>query len=268
MSSKLITINSFVNVSFLCDFEMLPVKLSDSDALSFLMKLDLGKYSLSSLTGSMRLNSVYQETPVAKLVNAIVATHINEGSSGLTVDVSDYSLDTEAKPVFKLPWVNLAEFAEVSSLRTNFCNLKLLKLPDGDTFILKGDAPRFMAGYLRISHGSAKDICTQFEDKYKRSLEAYEAMLKEAGDSCIGLPDTMPDVYTVHTKVGDVIIYRDDRLSRYGSTTHTIHMPWKSIEVRACFKGTKDLQEWVYKELLEALWMELGIIDEDTHYGY
>ena len=259
MSSKLITVNSFVNVSFLCDFETMPVKLSDSDALSFLMKLDLGKYSLSSLTGSMRLNSVYQETPVAKLVTAIIVTHINEGSLGLTVDVSDYSLGTEAKPVFKLPWVNPVEFAAVSSLRTNFCNLKLLKLPDGDTFILKGDAPRFMAGYLRISHGSAKDICTQFEDKYKRSLEAYEAMLKEAGASCIGLPDTMPDVYTVHTEVGDVTIYRDDRSSKHGSTTHTIHMPWKSLAVRACCKSTEDLQKWVYEELLEALWLELCI---------
>ena len=268
MSSKLITINSFVNVSFLCDFEMMPVKLSDSDALTFLKELDLGKYSLSSLTGSKYLNSVYQETPIAKLVNAIVATHINEGSSGLTVDVSDYSLDTEAEPVFKLPWVNLAEFAEVSSLSTNFCNLKLLKSPDGCTFMIKGAAPKFMAGFLRTAYGSAKVACTEFEDKYQRSLEAYESMLGIAGDSCIGLPDTMPDVYTVHTKVGDVIIYRDDRLSRYGSTTHTIHMPWKSIAVRACFKGTKDLQEWVYKELLEALWMELGIIDEDTHYGY
>ena len=43
------------------------------------------------------------------------------------------------------------------------------------------------------------------------------SMLEEAGDSCIGSPDTMPDVY---------------------------------------------------KELLEALRMELGIIDEDIHYGY
>ena len=259
MSSKLITINSFVNVSFLCDFEMMPVKLSDSAALSFLMKLDLGEYSLSSLTGSMRLNSVYQETPIAKLVNAIVATHLNEGSLGLTVDVSDYSLDTEAKPVFKLPWVNHVEFAAVSSLSTNFCNLKLFKSPDGGTFIIKGDAPRFMTGFLRTAYGSAKAVCTEFEDKYQRSLEAYVSMLEKAGDSCVGLPDTMPDVYTVHTKVGDVIIYRNDGLSRYGYTTHTIHMPWKSADVRARFKGTKDLQERVYKELLEALRMELGI---------
>ena len=259
MSSKLITVNSFVNVSFLCDFEMMPVKLYDGDALSFLMKLDLDKYSLSSLTGSTRLNSVYQETPIAKLVNSIVATHLNEGSSGLTVDVSDYSLDTEAKPEFKLPWVNLAELVAVSSLKTNFCNLKLFKAPDDSTFTFKGVVPSFATHILRESYGSAKAAYTGFDDAYRRSLELYTSLIEKAGASCIGLPDILPDMYTIHTEVGDIVVYQDYRLSKYGSTSHTVHMPWESLAVRKHFNDVSDLQDWLYQELMEVLWVELDI---------
>ena len=259
MSSKLVTVNSFVKVSFLCDFEMNPTKMCDGDALSFLMRFDFGKYRVSSLIGDAGLNSVYQADPLVRLVNAVVASHLNDGSAGLEVSVDDHNTDTDAKPEFKLPWVNIVEFAAVSSLSTNFCNLKLLKSPDGGTFIVKGVAPSFMTEYLRTSFGSAKAACTGFEYEYRRSLESYVSLLEKARAGCIGLPDTMPDVYTVHTEVGDVSIYRDDRLSKYGAMTHTIHMPWKSFAVRACFKGTEDLQEWIYKELIEALWVELDI---------
>ena len=259
MSSKLVTVNSFVKVSFLCDFEMSTTKMCDKDALSFLMKFDLGKYRASSFIDDNDLNSIYQVNPLDKIINSIVTTHLNGENAGLVVTVDDYNTDTNVKPEFKLPWVNIVEFAAVSSLSTHFCKLKLFKSPDGGTFMLKGSAPSFMTEHLRTAYGSAKDVCTEFEYKYQRSLESYVSMLEKAGASCIGLPDTLPDVYTVHTEVGDVTIYRDDRTTKYGSMTHTVHMPWKPFAVRVCFKGTDDLQEWVYKELLEALWVELDI---------
>ena len=259
MSSKLVTVNSFVRVSFLCDFEMSTTKMCGMDALSFLMKFDLGKYKASSFIDDNDLNSVYQVNPLDKIINSIVITHLNDGNAGLVVTVGDYNTDTDVKPELKLPWVNIAEFAAVSGLSTNFCKLKLFKSPDGGTFMIKGDAPRLMAEFLRTAYGSAKDVCTEFEYKYQRSLESYVSMLEKAGASCIGLPDTLPDVYTVHTEVGDITIYRDDRTTKHGSMTHTVHMPWKSFAVRACFKGTEDLQEWIYKELIEALRVELDI---------
>ena len=259
MSSKLITVNSFVKVSFLCDFEMNPTKMCDGDALSFLMKFDFGKYRVSSLIDDTGLNSAYQVDPLVRIVNAVVASHLNDGNAGLVVTVDDYNTDANVKPELKLPWVNLVEFAAVSGLSTNFCKLKLFKSPDDGTFMIKGVVPRLIAESMRTSYGSAEAACTGFERDYRRSLESYVSMLEKAGASCIGLPNLMPNVYTIHTEVGDVTIYRDDRTSKYGSTTHTIHMPWRPLAVRMCFKGTEDLQEWVYKELLEALWVELDI---------
>ena len=259
MSSKLVTVNSFVRVSFLCDFEMNPAKMMGGDALRFLMKFDLGKYKVSSLIGDTCLNSVYQVNPLDKIINSIVNTHLNDGNAGLVVTVDDYNTDTNVKPEFKLPWVNIVEFAAVPSLSTRFCKLKLFKSPDGGTFMLKGSAPSFMTEHLRTSYGSADDVCTEFEDIYRQLLEVYIALVEKAGASCLGLPNIMPDVYTIHTEVGDVTIYRHDRSTKYGSMTHTVHMPWKSLAVRACFKGTEDLQEWIYTRLLEDLRVELAI---------
>lgn len=259
MSSKLVTVNSFVKVSFLCDFEMNPTKMCDGDALSFLMRFDFGKNRVSSLIDDTGLNSVYQADPLVRLVNAVVASHLNDGNAGLVVTVDDYNTDANVKPELKLPWVNLVEFAAVSGLSTNFCKLKLFKSPDDGTFIVKGSAPSFMTEHLRTSYGSAEAACTGFENTYRELLELYIALVEKAGAGCIGLPDTMPDVYTVHAEVGDVTIYRDDRSSKHGAMTHTVHMPWKSFAVRACFKGIGDLQEWIYKELIEALWVELDI---------
>ena len=91
MSSKLITINSFVRVSFLSDFEMNHTELRDGDALSFLMRYDLGKYRIPSLLGDTDLNSVYQVNPLASIINSIVTTHLNDGSVGLVVSVNDYN---------------------------------------------------------------------------------------------------------------------------------------------------------------------------------
>ena len=90
MKSKLITVNSFVKMSFLCNCEMESYKAIDEDALRFLMQLDVGKLNLSSLVDNTHLNSVYQEVPVAKLLNSIIATHLNIGSYGLSVSVDDY----------------------------------------------------------------------------------------------------------------------------------------------------------------------------------
>ena len=90
MKSKLITVNSFVKMSFLCNCEMEPYKAFDETALRFLMQLDVGKLNLSSLVDNTHLNSVYQEVPVAKLLNSIIATHLNAGSYGLSVSVDDY----------------------------------------------------------------------------------------------------------------------------------------------------------------------------------
>ena len=90
MKSKLITVNSFVKMSFLCNYEMEPYKAFDEIALRFLMQLDVGKLILSSLVDNTHLNSVYQELPVVKVLNSIIATHLNIGSYGLSVSVDDY----------------------------------------------------------------------------------------------------------------------------------------------------------------------------------
>lgn len=68
--------------------------------------------------------------------------------------------------------------------------------------MLKGSAPRLIAEFMRTSFGPAKDVCTEFERDYRRSLVSYVSMLEKAGAGCIGLPYTMPDVYTVYTEVG------------------------------------------------------------------
>ena len=91
MSSKLITINSFVRVSFLSDFEMNHTELRDEDALNFLMRYDLGRYRIPSLLGDTDLNSVYQVNPLASIINSIVITHLNDESADLVVSVNDYN---------------------------------------------------------------------------------------------------------------------------------------------------------------------------------
>ena len=90
MKSKLITVNSFVKMSFLCNCEMEAYKAIDENALRFLMQIDVGKLNLSSLVDNTHLNSMYQEVPVAKMLNYIVATHLIDGSYGLSVSVDDY----------------------------------------------------------------------------------------------------------------------------------------------------------------------------------
>ena len=90
MKSKLITVNSFVKMSFRCNYEMGSYKASDETALRFLMQLDVGKLNLSSLVDNTHLNSVHQEVPVAKMLNSIITTHLNGGSYGLSVSVEDY----------------------------------------------------------------------------------------------------------------------------------------------------------------------------------
>ena len=117
MSSKLITISSFVRMSFLCDIEMSPSKMYDEDALRFLMQLDIGKMHLSSLIDNNWLNSVYQEVPVVKLINAFITIHLNDGSSGLIVSVDDYEFIETEEIELKLPWVYHAETLSVASLK-------------------------------------------------------------------------------------------------------------------------------------------------------
>ena len=90
MKSKLITVNSFVRLSFLCNSEMESHKAIGENALRFLMQMDVGKLNLSSLVDNTHLNSVYQEVPVAKMLNSIITTHLNGGSYGLSVSVDDY----------------------------------------------------------------------------------------------------------------------------------------------------------------------------------
>ena len=149
MKSKLITISSFVRMSFLCDIEMKPTKMYDEDALRFLMQLDIGKLHLSSLIDNNWLNSVYQEVPVVKLLNAFVATHLKDGNYGLVVSVDDYEFIEAEKIELKLPWVYHAESLAVASLKTNFCDIKLLKSPEGATFTFKGYAPTFTSCIMR-----------------------------------------------------------------------------------------------------------------------
>ena len=90
MKRKLITVNSFVRMSFLCNSETKSYKAYDENALRFLMQIDVGKLNLTSLVDNTHLNSVYQEVPVAKMLNSIIATHLNDGSDGLSVSVEDY----------------------------------------------------------------------------------------------------------------------------------------------------------------------------------
>ena len=149
MKSKLITISSFVRMSFLCDIEMKPTKMYDEDALRFLMQLDIGKLHLSSLIDNNWLNSVYQEVPVVKLLNAFVATHLKDGNYGLVVSVDDYDFVEAEKPELLLPWINHTESLAVASLKTNFCDIKLLKSPEGATFTFKGYAPTFTSCIMR-----------------------------------------------------------------------------------------------------------------------
>ena len=117
MSSKLITISSFVRMSFSCDIEMKPTKMYDEGALRFLAQLDIGKVHLLSLIDNNWLNSVYQEVPVVKLINAFVAIHLNDGSSGLIVFVDDYEFIETEEIELKLPWVYHAETSSVASLK-------------------------------------------------------------------------------------------------------------------------------------------------------
>ena len=90
MKSKLITVNSFVKMSFLCNYEMRSYKASDEAALRFLMQLDVSKLVLPSFVDETRMVCGYQEVPVAKMLNAIIATHLIDGSYGLSVSVDDY----------------------------------------------------------------------------------------------------------------------------------------------------------------------------------
>ena len=259
MSSKLITVNSFVKVSFLCDFEMKPTELRDGDALSFLKRYDFGKYGTSSLLGDTNLNSVYQVNPLASLINSVVATHLYDGSAGLVVTVDDYNVDTDVNIEFKLPWVNVAESAVVSILKTNFCNLELIKSPDNNTYTFKGSVPTFAAQILRESYGSAKAAYTGFEDTYRQLLESCLALVEKERVSCFGLPYLMPDMRVIPTEVGDVAVYNDYGLSKYGSMSYTVHMPWKTVGVQVHFNDINDLQIWICKELIEVLRAELDI---------
>ena len=256
MASKLVTINSFVSVSFLCDFETESTKMSGRNALNFLMGFDPGKYNISSFIGDTHLNSIYQVEPLLKLINSVVISHLDAGVSGLTVAVDDYNVDTCVKLDFKLPWVSLDEPVAVSSLRTSFCNLKLFKSSDGNMYTFKGDVPSFATTTLRESYESVQAAYTGFEDMYCRMLESYVSLIEKAGASCFGLPDPMPDIHTTHTDVGDVTVYNDYRLSKYGATTHTVHMSWRPTATRMNFNGVSDLQSWLHKELIEDLWVE------------
>ena len=60
-------------------------------------------------------------------------------------------------------------------------------------------------------------------------------------------------------QVGDVAVYNDYRLSKYGSMSYTVHMPWKTVAVQVHFNGINDLQSWLRKELIEVLRVELDI---------
>ena len=106
MKRKLITVNSFVRISFLCNSEMEPHKAIDKDAMRLLMDIDVGKLNLTSLVDNTHLNSVYQEVPVAKMLNSIITTHLNDGSYGLSVTVDDYDFVEPEKPDPKVAWVH------------------------------------------------------------------------------------------------------------------------------------------------------------------
>ena len=110
---------------------------------------------------------------------------------------------------------------------------------------------------MRDSYASVKAACTVFDDTYRRLLELYVSTVKTAGVAAIVLPATPQDVFSVHTDVGNVTICRDDRVTKYGATTHIVHMPWKSLAMRVYCKDTKDLREFLHKRLVEALYVEL-----------
>ena len=257
MKSKLITVNSFVRISFLCNSEMESHKAIDKNALRFLMDMDFGKLNLTSLVDNTPLNSVYQEVPVAKMLNAIVDTHRFVGSYGLSVSVEDYDFVEAEKPDTKLPWMYHTETRTVISLKTNFCDLKLLKSSEGDTFTFRGHAPTFVAHIMQGTYASVEEACAVFEDTYQRLLKLYFTTVNKAGVAAIVLPDTPPDVYTVHTEVGDVSVCREDRMMKYGATNHTIHIPWKLITVRVFCENEEELREIIHKRLIEAVYTEL-----------
>ena len=257
MKSKLITVNSFVRLSFLCNSEMESHKAIGENALRFLMQMDVGKLNLSSLVDNTHLNSVHQEVPVAKMLNAIVDTHRFVGSYGLSVSVEDYEFIKAEKPDLMLPWMYHTETRSVISLKTNFCDLKLLKSSEGDTFTFRGHAPTFVAHIMQGTYASVDDACAVFEDTYQRLLKLYFTTVNKAGVAAIVLPDTPPDVYTVHTEVGDVSVCREDRMTKYGATTHIIHIPWKLITVRVYCEDEGELREFIHKRLIESIRVEL-----------
>ena len=257
MKSKLITVNSIVRLSFLCNSEMESHKMIGENALRFLMQMDVGKLNLTSLVDNTHLNRVYKEVPVAKMLKAIVDTHRFVGSYGLSVSVADYDFVEAGKPDTMLPWVHHTETSGLVSLKTNFCDLKLLKSPEGDTFTFRGHAPTFAACIMQGTYVSVDDACAVFEDTYKRLLKLYFTTVNKAGVAAIVLPDTPPDVYTVHTEVGDVSVCREDRMTKYGATTHTIHIPWELNTVRVYCEDEEELREIIHKRLLEAVYTEL-----------
>ena len=257
MKRKLITVNSFVRMSFLCNSEMKSYKANDENALRFLMQIDVGKLNLTSLVDNTHLNSVYQEVPVAKMLNSIIATHLNDGSYGLSVSVDDYEFIEAEKPDLMLPWVHHTETRTVVSLKTNFCDLKLLKSPEGDTFTFRGHAPTFAACIMQGTYASVDDACAVFEDTYQRLLKQYFTTVDKAGVAAIVLTYIPPGVYSVHTEVGDVSVCREDRMTEYGATTHIIHIPWKPITVRAYCKDEGELREFIHKRLIESIYVEL-----------
>ena len=257
MKSKLITVNSFVRLSFLCNSEMESHKAIGENALRFLMQIDVGKLNLSSLVDNTHLNSVHQEVPVAKMLNTIVDTHRFVGSYGLSVSVEDYEFIKAEKPDLMLPWVYHTETRTVVSLKTNFCDLKLLKSPSGDTFTFRGHAPTFVAHIMQGSYASVEDACAVFEDTYQRLLKQYFTTVDKAGVAAIVLTYIPPGVYSVHTEVGDVSVCREDRMTKYGATTHIIHIPWKLITVRVYCEDEGELREFIHKRLIESIRVEL-----------
>ena len=257
MKSKLITVNSFVRLSFLCNSEMESHKAIGENALRFLMQMDVGRLNLTSLVDNTHLNSVYKEVPVAKMLNAIVDTHRFVGSYGLSVSVEDYGFIKAEKPDLMLPWVYHTETRTVISLKTNFCDLKLLKSSEGDTFTFRGRAPTFVANIMQGTYTSVEDACAVFEDTYKRLLKLYFTTVSKAGVAAIVLSDTSPVVFNVHTEIGDVAVCRDDKMMKYGATTHIIHLPWELIPVRVYCENEEELREIIHNWLIGAIYTEL-----------
>ena len=257
MKSKLITVNSFVRLSFLCNSEMESHKAIGENALRFLMQMDVGKLNLISSVDNTHLNKVYKEVPVAKMLNTVITTHQFVGSYGLSVSVEDYEFIKAEKPDLMLPWVYHTETRTVVSLKTNFCDLKLLKSPSGDTFTFRGHAPTFVAHIMQGTYASVEDACAVFEDTYQRLLKRYFTTVDKAGVAAIVLTYIPPGVYSVHTEVGDVSVCREDRMTKYGSTTHIVHIPWKLATVRVYCEDEVELREFIHKRLIESIRVEL-----------